>query len=93
MGDKRRQFSDEFKREAVRLAYESGRRLTDVARELDVGPNLIRRWRRKCAGVAPGRAPTTEQQEIVRLQRQLSRVREERDILKKALAIFSERGR
>ncbi len=93
MARERRQFSDEFKREAVRLAYESGRRLSDVSRELDVGPNLIRRWRRRFAGVAEGRAPTTEQQEIVRLQRQLSRIREERDILKKALAIFSERRR
>jgi transposase len=91
MARERRQFSDEFKREAVRLAYESGRRLSDVARELDVGTNLIRRWRRKFAGVEQGRAPTTEQQEILRLQRRLSRVREERDILKKALAIFSER--
>ena len=91
MARERRQFSDEFKREAVRLAYESGRRLSDVARELDVGPNLIRRWRRKFAGVRPGTAPTTEQQEILDLQRQLSQVREERDILKKALAIFSDR--
>ena len=93
MPRERRQFSDEFKREAVRLAYERGRRLSDVARELDVGPNLIRRWRRRFAGVAEGRALTTEQQEIVRLQRQLSRIREECDILKKALAIFSERRR
>ena len=91
MARDRRQFSDEFKREAVRLAYESGRRLSDVARELDVGANLIRRWRRKFAGVEVGRAPTTEQQEILDLQQQLSRVREERDILKKALAIFSDR--
>lgn len=93
MARERRQFSDEFKREAVRLAYESGRRLSDVARELDVGTNLIRRWRRKFAGVPEARAPTTEQQEILRLQGQLSRIREERDILKKALAIFSDRRR
>jgi transposase len=93
MARERRQFSEEFRREAVRLAYESGRRLSDVARELDVGTNLIRRWRRRFAGVQEGRAPTTEQQEILSLQRQLSRIREERDILKKALAIFSERRR
>lgn len=93
MGETRRRFSDEFKREAVRLAYESGRRLSDVARELEVRPDLIRRWRRKLSGGAPGRAPTTEEQEIRRLQRQLSLVREERDILKKALAIFSDRRR
>ena len=93
MGKTRRHFSVEFKREAVLLAYESGRRLSDVARELDIGTNLIRRWRRRFAGVQEGRAPTTEQQEILSLQRQLSRIREERDILKKALAIFSERRR
>ena len=80
MPRERRQFSDEFKREAVRLAYERGRRLSDVARELDVGTNLIRRWRRKFAGIQEGRAPTTEQQEIVRLQGQLSRIREEREL-------------
>ena len=91
MGKTRRGFSDEFKREAVRLAYESGRRLADVARELDVRPDLIRRWRKKLAGGQEGRAPTTEEQEIRRLQGELSRVREERDILKKALAIFSDR--
>ena len=90
MARERRQGSDEFKSEGVRLAYESGRRVSDVARELDVGTNLIRRWRRKFAGVGPGRAPTSEQQEILRLQRQLSRIREEQDIPKKALAIFSE---
>ena len=67
-------------REAVGLAYESGRRLVDVARELDVRPDLIRRWRRKLSGGTVGRPPTTEEQEIRRLQRQVSELREERDI-------------
>ena len=93
MGETRRRFSDEFKREAVRLAYESGRRLVDVARELEVRPDLIRRWRRKLSGGTVGRPRTTEEQEIRRLQRQVSELREERDILKKALAIFSDRRR
>ena len=93
MGETRRRFSEEFKREAVRLAYESGRRLSDVSRELEVRPDLIRRWRQKFSGGQAGRAPTTEEQEIRRLQGDLSRVREERDILKKALAIFSDRRR
>jgi len=93
MGKTRRHFSVEFKREAVRLAYESGRRLVDVARELEVRPDLIRRWRRNLSGGTPGRAATTEEQEIRRLQRKVSELREERDILKKALAIFSGRRR
>ena len=93
MGKTRRHFSVEFKREAVRLAYESGRRLVDVARELEVRPDLSRRWRRNLSGGTPGQAATTEEQEIRRLQRKVSELREERDILKKALAIFSGRRR
>ena len=92
MAEKRRRFSDEFKREAVRLAYESGRRLVDVARELELRPDMIRRWRRKFSGEAGG-GGTVSEQEVRRLQRELSLVREERDILKKALAILSDRRR
>lgn len=92
MGEQRREFSKEFKREAVRLAYESGRRLVDVARELELRPDMIRRWRRELGGGAGG-AGSAAEQEVRRLQRELSLVREERDILKKALAIFSDRRR
>jgi len=92
MGEQRREFSKEFKREAVRLAYESGRRLADVARELELRPDMIRRWRREFGGAAKG-AGSAAEQEVRRLQRELSLVREERDILKKALAIFSDRRR
>ena len=92
MGEKRRQFSDEFKREAVRLAYESGRRVADVARELELRPDMIRRWRRKFSGEVGG-GGTVSEPEVRRLQRELSLVREERDILKKALAILSDRRR
>jgi transposase len=92
MGEQRREFSKEFKREAVRLAYESGRRLADVARELELRPDMIRRWRREFGGGAKG-AESAAEQEVRRLQRELSLVREERDILKKALAIFSDRRR
>ena len=92
MGHQRREFSKEFKREAVRLAYESGRRLADVARELELRPDMIRRWRRELGG-GVGSAGSAAEQEVRRLQRELSLVREERDILKKALAIFSDRRR
>lgn len=92
MGEQRRKFSEEFKREAVRLAYESGRRLVDVAQELELRPDMIRRWRRKLGG-GQGPVGSTAEQEVRRLQRELSLVREERDILKKALAIFSDRRR
>ena len=90
MGE-RKSYSPEFKREAVRLAYESGRRPVDVARELGIRPEMIRRWRRRLFGGQEGRAPTAEELEIRRLQKELSDLREEREILKKALAIFSDR--
>ena len=41
---KRRQFSREFKEEAVRLVTEGGQSLAQVARDLDLRPNLLRRW-------------------------------------------------
>jgi transposase len=89
MGERRRRFSEEFKREAVRLAFESGRRISDVSRELEVRPDMLRRWRRQLAG--GGSEPSAAELEVRRLRRELGRVREERDILKKALAIFSDR--
>jgi transposase len=89
MSEKRRLFSEEFKREAVRLAFEGGRSVSEVSRELDVRPDMLRRWRRKLSGEGAG--PSEAEREMTRLRRELRDVREERDILKKALAIFSDR--
>jgi transposase len=90
MSEKRRQFSQEFKREAVRRAFSGDRPVAEVARELDVRPDMLRRWRRKLSGAPVG--PQSEaDREVTRLRRELRDVREERDILKKALAIFSDR--
>lgn len=73
----------------MRLAFESGRRVTEVARELDVRPDMLRRWRKTLSG--EGSSPSPSELELTRLRRELRDVREERDILKKALAIFSDR--
>ena len=86
---KRRRFSEDFKREAVRLAFEEGRPVSRVAEELDVRPDMLRRWRDRLRGKA-AMAPSPDELELRRLRRELARVEEERDILKKALAIFSE---
>lgn len=89
---KRRRFSREFKLEAVRLGYSSGRRLSDVARELDVRPDQIRRWR---DAVEAGSSPAVSESdaEVRRLRRRLAETEEERDISKRALAIVSVRRR
>lgn len=89
MGETRRRFSEEFKREGVRLAFESDRRVTEVARGLDVRPDMLRRWKKALAG--EGSKPSEVGLENRQLRRELREVREERDILKEALAIFSDR--
>jgi len=95
----RREFTDEFKREAVVLLRDSGRPLTHVAAELGLEPSVLRRWRGLASGsgqavfaVRPGVAApvaSAEQMEIRHLRRELERAQMERDILKKAVGIFS----
>ena len=97
MGEKNRHFSREFKRDAVQLVTEKGVRVGKVARELDIHPNLLHLWRRRFlaegdkAFIGKGRV-SPEEAEIRGLRKQLERVKEERDILKKALAVFSKRS-
>ncbi len=96
----RREFTEEFKREAVSLLEGSGRPLMRVAQELGIQPSMLRNWRTQrqgATGLAAGQARTgevasatpAEQAEIRRLRRELERAQMERDILKKAIGIFS----
>jgi len=93
MSRKRRRFDQEFKLEAVRLAKTSGHSANQVARDLGIRPDMLRRWKKELEDDAEkafsgeGRA---RDQELTRLRRELRLVTEERDILKKAVAIFSE---
>lgn len=88
MGATYRHFSREFKRHAVQLVTEQGRPVGQVARELDLHPNLLHLWKHKVfaqgdqAFSGKGRV-TPEQAEIRRLRKELEKVREQRDILKK----------
>ena len=87
-------YTQEFKREAVRLAQTSGKPIAQVARELGISDISIHQWRKELAEhgheAFPGSGHQTAQEEEMRqLKRELERVRQERDILKKAIAIFS----
>jgi transposase len=100
MGQGRRQFTDEFKREAVALLMSSGRPLIQIAAELGIAPSMLRNWRSggRHAGLAlrsntlasTPHAVLDPAAEISRLRRENDRLRMERDILKKTVAIFSE---
>lgn len=94
MGERRRRFKREFKLEAVRMVVEGGHRVAEIARDLDLRPEMLRRWQREMEEdqqqAFPGQGHLKpDEEEMRRLRRELDRVREERDILKKALAIFS----
>ncbi len=97
----RREFSKEFKLEAVRLAASGERSLAQVARDLGVHPNLLSSWKREALasssladGIFPGNGKLTSQdEEIRRLRRELAIAREERDFLKKATAFFAKGSR
>lgn len=87
-------YTPEFKREAVRLAQTSGKPIAQVARELGISDTSIHQWRKELAEhgsqAFPGSGHQTDQEEEVRrLKRELEIVKKERDILKKAVGIFS----
>ena len=95
MGEKNRHFSREFKMDAVQMVTEKKMSVRKVAEELDIHPNLLQIWKSRFlkdgekAFSGKGRiAP--EKAQIRRLEKDLERIKEERDILKKALAVFSK---
>jgi len=93
---KRRTYDSEFKQNAVLLTENPSRTVTEVAESLGVAKDLLYRWRREFAAqgkvAVSGRgnpALTDEQRRIRELEKKLKNAELERDILKKALAIFS----
>jgi len=93
---KRRKYDSDFKKNAVLLANEQGRSVSEVAEKLGINADLIYQWRKslKKKGILafPGNgieALTEEQKRIRELEKELKNTEMERDILKKAMAIFS----
>jgi transposase len=90
----RRKFSREFKVEAVRLVRDRSVSVAQAARDLDVNENVLRKWVKEFAA-APGDAfaghghMKPEHLEIERLRREVTKLKAERDILKKAAAFFA----
>jgi len=88
---KRREFTNEFKLEAVRLAEEGKTPIAQVARDLGLHETVLRRWMGHFGKRADGtRLTPDEREELIRLRREVKRVTVERDILKKAVGIFSK---
>lgn len=94
----RRKFTREFKVEAVRLSRQPGRSVGEVAKNLDVGEGLLRRWRDEFtaeggSAFAGSGKPTGLEEEIRKLRAEVERLRMEREILKKATVFFAKEPR
>lgn len=87
----KRRFSDQFKRESVRLLRDSGKRITPIARELGISTSLLARWRRQVDAEEKNGLTPDDVDELKRLRRENARLREEVEILGKATAFFASR--
>lgn len=93
---KRRKYDKEFKINTVKMILNENRKVREIARDLDIVPEVIYKWKRQYMEdhdeAFPGEGHLkAEDEEIRRLRRKLAEAEEERDILKKAVAIFSVR--
>lgn len=94
MPKQQRTFTKEFKLEAVQLVQKSGKSQVQVARDLGIADSTLHHWCKEFAEQGSTAFPgsghqTVPEEEVRRLKRELEVTRQERDILKKALAIFS----
>jgi transposase len=92
MAIERRKYTEEFKREAVRLMESSGKPIAELARDLGINDNNLYRWRSlygEQVQVTRNGSVGDLEAELKRLQRENEVLRQERDILKKAMSIVS----
>lgn len=90
----RRSYTKEFKIEAVRLVTDGGRRVAEVARELGIDANQLHAWKAQltadAANAFPGKGNVSaDQEELVRLRREVVRLKQDLDFLKKTAAYFA----
>lgn len=98
MTKKRKTYTRQFKIEAVELLKRSGRTQADIEEELGIGTGCLSRWKKKFGEEGeeafPGKGNRTPEEERIRqLERENEILRQERDILKKAVAIFTPPNR
>jgi len=93
MSNKKRKYTEEFKAEALQLLRSTNRSAKSIEEELGITQGLLSKWRRmdeyEKAGTGYEPVGETQEAKIKRLEREVSILRQEREILKKAVAIFS----
>jgi transposase len=86
---KKPHYTEEFKKEAVKLVVEQGYQVSEAARSLGVSDSAIRKWRSQF-GPEANKVEQEQQAEIKLLKKEVKRLRMEREILKKAAAFFAK---
>ena len=89
MGKFRKQYDEDFKKNAVKLTYASPKSVKEIATDLGIHENMLYNWRRKYTADGDKTKYATLEEENRDLQRQLAEVKMERDMLKKAAAYFA----
>jgi transposase len=89
MGKMRKQYDEDFKKNAVKLSYASPKSVKEIATDLGIHENMLYNWRRRYTADGDKTKDATLEEENRDLQRQLAEVKMERDMLKKAAAYFA----
>jgi transposase len=93
MAATRKQYTSEFKHQAVRLVTEQGLSMAQAARDLGINDNVLARWKKELGQQGEQAFPGTgraQEDELAQLRREVEVLRREREILKKAVGIFSQ---
>jgi transposase len=92
----RRNFTDEYKAEVVRLCQQPGKTPNGVAVELGLTPSAVMAWVKQATadagGGGSGALTTSEREELAALRKENRQLRQEREILKRATAFFAKEG-
>ena len=92
---KRKRYSREYKEDVVNLIKTGDKSISEISEELDIPSGMLYRWYNKISGTSKAKEVeiTEKDKELRRLRKKLADVEEERDILKKAISIFSKEGK
>ena len=92
----RRRYSPEYKQEAVRLVQQSNTTVSEIARNLGINDNMLRRWVKQASEPGKSAFPghgNPRDEEVARLQRELRQVKKERDFLREAATFFAKESK
>ena len=89
MGRTYKSYDEDFKKTLVSL-YENGKKMSELVREYGVNESTIRPWIKKYGSITTSTGEVTNNDEILKLRKELQQVQTENEILKKAVAIFSK---